>query len=243
MLPKTGSSPSRRLTITGTCISLALADSLVVAGFEFVRGRFEAALNDCVYQISYFDADPILRQRITAGVGSMHARHCVHSAAIESPQWQDCIFSPHLGRGSSAVRLVCEGVAPIAGASIEWRSHLNLGSTRVDLEQLCLMFLQEFFSAANSDPWEVVDQEAELGVDKAAAFIQRCQIDAVSIIVSYKPARVDLGALRKGSLLEVLHVVPEWNATLWLKELRLRGVHGLESLGKNHSLHLAWPLP
>ena len=94
------------------------------------------------------------------------------------------------------------------------------------------MYIREFFFAANSDAWEVVqDLEEVFIVQLSTSLVQRCQVDAFPVVVSYKPARVDFGALRQGRLSEMLNVVPEWKAKVWLKDVRLRGVEGFDALG------------
>lgn len=91
------------------------------------------------------------------------------------------------------------------------------------------MWLQEFFSVANSNPWEVL--EVEIDDPLPGGFVQLCRVSSFPVFVSYKPARIDFGALRKGSAMEILKLVPEWKAKLWFKELRLAGVESFSSIG------------
>ena len=124
MLPTSGTSlPDFEFTLHMTSATLALADSLIVAGFEVVRGRVEVTCAESVFQMTRFSADPTLRQRVTVGVQNMHARHCIHPAEVVSPQWQDVLISPYLGSGTAAARLVCEAVAPASGTFCCFQVH------------------------------------------------------------------------------------------------------------------------
>ena len=116
-----------------------------------------------------------------------------------------------------------------AGEGLEWRLHGAVQPLRLDLDQLVVVFLQHFFTTANTSPWEVVVHGATS--DSALVFIQRCQIEAFALTLNYKPRSIDLAALRNGSMVEVLNLVP-WGATLQFRRLRVYAMEGLTALGK-----------
>ncbi len=56
------------------------------------------------------------------------------------------------------------------------------------------------------------------------------QVRSFSVLVDYKPRRVDVAALRDGSLLELVNLVPWGGVDVGLKGLRLAGVQGWDGL-------------
>ncbi|GIL88933.1 hypothetical protein Vretifemale_16845 [Volvox reticuliferus] len=62
-------------------------------------------------------------------------------------------------------------------------------------------------------------------------FFQRAQIRGFSVMLDYRPRRVDIGALAEGRLLELLNLVPLGGVDLVCKSLRLAGVQGWDGLG------------
>jgi autophagy-related protein 2 len=56
-------------------------------------------------------------------------------------------------------------------------------------------------------------------------------VRAFSVLVDYKPRRVDVAALREGSLAELVNLVPWGGVDLGLKGLRLAGLSGWDGVG------------
>jgi hypothetical protein len=110
---------------------------------------------------------------------------------------------------------------------------------QLNLDQVDVIFLQRFFDTANCGEWDAVtrtdldeaDMDTESTTAPIGAFIQRCQVEATALTVNYRPRGFDAAALRSGSWVELLNLVP-WGATLQLRRLRLYGVDGLEGLRK-----------
>lgn len=116
---------------------------------------------------------------------------------------------------------------------------------QVRLDQYLLLFAQEFVDAITLDTWQslkVIEEDEELhiveeGEEFAAqsggvsAYIQRCHIAGFAIKISYVPNYVDMTALRKGNYVELLNMVPEWKANLWLRELEICAAENFSSLG------------
>jgi len=57
-------------------------------------------------------------------------------------------------------------------------------------------------------------------------FFQRCEIRATSVLIDYKPRRVDVGALRTGNLMEVINLTGWADVAIALPGVTLKGVHG-----------------
>ena len=62
-------------------------------------------------------------------------------------------------------------------------------------------------------------------------FFQRCEIKGVTVVVDYKPRRLDVAALRAGNLAEVLNITAWSNVVVQLPHVRLAGVEGWDALG------------
>ncbi|GLI63605.1 hypothetical protein VaNZ11_006615 [Volvox africanus] len=62
-------------------------------------------------------------------------------------------------------------------------------------------------------------------------FFQRAQIRGFSVMLDYRPRRVDIGALAEGRLMELLNLVPLGGVDLVCKALTLSGVQGWDGLG------------
>lgn len=69
------------------------------------------------------------------------------------------------------------------------------------------------------------------GMNAGAIFFQRCEIRGLSVVVDYKPRRLDVAALRAGNLAEVLNVTAWSGVAVELPHVRLTGVPGWEALG------------
>ena len=61
-------------------------------------------------------------------------------------------------------------------------------------------------------------------------FFQRCEIRATSVLIDYKPRRVDVAALRAGNLIEVVNMTGWSDVALALPGVTLKGVHGWDNL-------------
>lgn len=94
-----------------------------------------------------------------------------------------------------------------------------------------MAFLREFFTFVNLDPWQLVDDEDEEMKPTGFSFIQSCDVDGFAVTFSYKPSRFNVQGALRGSLVEVLNMMPEIKASLWLRELRLRGIDSFPALG------------
>ncbi|KAL4528142.1 hypothetical protein Ndes2526B_g07926 [Nannochloris sp. 'desiccata'] len=127
------------------------------------------------------------------------------------------------------------------------RASCSPGSALVRLDQYLLHFLlsfsQDFTNPINLDSWQTLEEEEveeegigqeedDISENGGSVYIQRCHIAGFSLTVSYIPAYVDMGALRKGSYMEFLNVLPELKASdLWLRNLEICGEESFSSLG------------
>lgn len=62
-------------------------------------------------------------------------------------------------------------------------------------------------------------------------FIQRCEIRPVTIVIDYKPRRIDVASLRAGNLAEVINMTAWSDVKIVLPSVRLIGVPGWEAAG------------
>lgn len=61
-------------------------------------------------------------------------------------------------------------------------------------------------------------------------FFQFCEVEAIHLVVDYLPRKLDIGALRSGSLGEVMNFVRWGGVKLNLKNMKLSGLVGWDSL-------------
>ncbi len=65
----------------------------------------------------------------------------------------------------------------------------------------------------------------------ATPFLQKVEIQAFSIVIDYQPRRLDAAALRSGSFVEVLNLVPWGGVQLDLPRVKASGLQGWAALG------------
>jgi len=146
--------------------------------------------------------------------------HCLHSKR------NYCLIVLNVGRRKNELVL---------------RASCSPGSALVQLDQNLLLFSQDFIDSINYDSWQTIEKEGEeLGGEEddmstesgESVYIQRCHIAGFALTVSYIPAYVDMGALRKGSYMELIHVLRKLKAfNLWLRDLEICGAESFSSLG------------
>ena len=66
-----------------------------------------------------------------------------------------------------------------------------------------------------------------------AVFIQRCEIKPITLVVDYKPRRVDVSAIRAGNLTEVVNMTAWSDVKITLPNIRLLGMHGWHTVGSS----------
>ena len=62
-------------------------------------------------------------------------------------------------------------------------------------------------------------------------FLQKVDIQPFSVVIDYQPRRLDAAALRAGSFVEVLNLVPWGGVQLDLPHVKASGLHGWCALG------------
>ena len=62
-------------------------------------------------------------------------------------------------------------------------------------------------------------------------FLQKVDIQPFSVVIDYQPRRLDAAALRAGSFVEVLNLVPWGGVQLDLPHVKASGLHGWTALG------------
>jgi len=62
-------------------------------------------------------------------------------------------------------------------------------------------------------------------------FLQKVEIQAFIIVIDYQPRRLDAAALRSGSFVEVLNLVPWGGVQLDLPHVKASGLQGWGALG------------
>ena len=62
-------------------------------------------------------------------------------------------------------------------------------------------------------------------------FLQKVDIQPFSVVIDYQPRRLDAAALRAGSFVEVLNLVPWGGVQLDLPHVKASGLHGWLALG------------
>ncbi len=72
-------------------------------------------------------------------------------------------------------------------------------------------------------------EDAE-SLDAAAPYFQRVEVRGFSLLIDYRPRRVDIAALRDGAFGELLNLVPWGGVDLAFKPLRLSGIAGWDGI-------------
>ena len=62
-------------------------------------------------------------------------------------------------------------------------------------------------------------------------FLQKADIQAFSLMVDYQPRSLDAAALRSGSFVEVLNLIPWGGVQLELPAVKASGLQGWDALG------------
>ena len=62
-------------------------------------------------------------------------------------------------------------------------------------------------------------------------FLQKVDIQPFSVVIDYQPRHLDAAALRAGSFVEVLNLVPWGGVQLDLPRVKASGLHGWSALG------------
>ena len=216
-------------------ISLNLTDTLSPSK-EVLEGSFEVYFENLDVSASHYSSTSGAMVHYLCALGRIRMRHDIHPQAAPSTPWQEVLTSPHmLGKSSpSPIRISALSSSPQNAEGLQWRVRTRFAPTVVKLDQHCVEFLSEFSSFVNLDAWQFVDEDEEEEEEEDFAesqFVERCHLDGFAVNVSYRPCRFDMGALRKGNRMEMLNVLPEWKATLWLRELKVSGVESFSTLG------------
>ena len=140
------------------------------------------------------------------------------------------------------VQVELEAVRPDGGsqAEEEYRLSVALLPLRLRIDQNMVAFLQAFFTAPESGTGsqEGSDTQQSDGAnaaiqpsDSSGVFLQKVDVQAFSVVIDYQPRRLDAAALRAGSFVEVLNLVPWGGVQLDLPHVKATGLHGWPALG------------
>ncbi|GAB4814248.1 hypothetical protein N2152v2_001294 [Parachlorella kessleri] len=199
-----------------------------------------------------------------AGSGSMHSSPLLSPAVTSlrsSLDWRQVLghhaaLCPTFDADTCLAVVAVEAVRPDAQAAasceVEYRVEVQLLALRLQLEQGTIAFLQRFFAPfvdSLEEPGVLVEHEDALTAPedfenpepaamRSGGFIQRCEVQPFTVTIDYQPQRVDIAALRRGDLAEVLNLFPWGGVTLQFRHLRLFGVHDASTLGT--ALASAW---
>eukprot|EP00191_Tetraselmis_sp_GSL018_P024413 CAMPEP_0177623850 /NCGR_PEP_ID=MMETSP0419_2-20121207/29141_1 /TAXON_ID=582737 /ORGANISM="Tetraselmis sp., Strain GSL018" /LENGTH=1756 /DNA_ID=CAMNT_0019124467 /DNA_START=418 /DNA_END=5689 /DNA_ORIENTATION=+ len=159
-------------------------------------------------------------------------------AAAQSPEHprdsRRCFLSVEL----MAVRPDPAGLPDVTEA----RLSLAVVPLRLRLDQNVVSFLQRFaeqLKVASMEPIDAepfivdgaFDEAVSLGGDEGAEpYFQRVKLEGFTVLIDYRPRRVDVAALREGSLVEVANAVPWSGVELTFVPLHLKGCQGWDGL-------------
>ena len=225
--------PRRCFKIKASTINVTLIDTLAPPGMDVLEGSLAMHLEDGELCFNHFSTDSgAMEDRKLIGHYScslrrINIRHDIHPPQAVSSSWHDVFISPHLRREAFAVKCMAQrfvyedDVGP--NESSHWRIRTTCSPIYMGVDQQVLAFLREFFSFVNLDAWQFVEDDEEdfASADPALFASIDSHIDGFGVSMRYTPCRFDAKALRKGSLIEILNILPRLKANLWLRELKL----------------------
>lgn len=99
-----------------------------------------------------------------------------------------------------------------------------------------LVFLSHLLSGGDNDPWQVVEEsncieEDDWNLISSMMSIKKCHVVGFPCDLYFKRNSLSIGALKRGSLLELLNMLPEWKANLWLREMKIHEAEDVFRLG------------
>jgi autophagy-related protein 2 len=111
--------------------------------------------------------------------------------------------------------------------SDEAQAVLEMLPMRCFLHQSTLKFMKEFFSYSDS----TIDESPQLNIEPPPpTFFQLFKVKPVKLKIDYIPDRIDTAALKNGSLIELLNLLPIEDMILRLNPLEIHNSSGWSSI-------------
>lgn len=130
-----------------------------------------------------------------------------------------------LGASMAHIKLLV--VKPLASlAASEFVLKATVLPLRLHVDQDALNFIERFFQFKDETQAPVHSSPSD------EAFIQRADIDAIPVVLDFKPKRVDYAGLRKGRTSEFMNFVTLEGSKLTLSRLIVYGTSGWPKLGE-----------
>lgn len=240
-------------------VTVILTGTTSFAGMEMLEGAVEAVLSDA--SIMVLDGLSDSTERYVASVGRCKVRHCVQPQRLASMPWQDVMNTPSRGEQFTAVRSIVEVscgsqksgmyvVFIINGIYaknfnirilnmtifVELSVRLSLAPMKIVFHFFWVVFVSNLLSGGANDPWEIVEEsscsdEDDWNIISSMMPIKVCHFFGFPCDLYFKRNSLSIGALKSGSLLELLNVLPEWKANLWLREMKIHEAEDVFRLG------------
>lgn len=212
--------PTSEFILTLGKASVTLTDSLYVMGLSSrVEGEVKLVADGATVRVFTYDCN---HRKASFGLNSMALRHSLDSV------WSESLVMPY-----KDVRLPAFDIISSAARDADWIVNAKIAPAMVRVDQILLLFLNEFFSVSNIDAWQDVDDVEEKNKEEEAdvgILVQRCRVEEFPLHFSYKPWTVDAQAIRSGSIMELVNCLPELRAKLQLRNLLLRGPISMQVL-------------
>ncbi|KAL0044023.1 hypothetical protein WJX82_003156 [Trebouxia sp. C0006] len=250
-LPASHPTPLSRLIFRDLKLLITLNQEEEQAGHvsqaEPNNGRLEVDLEGVSLQLDTFrpEGSPYA-WRLAFSIHQLEVRDHVKKGNGKPPRWRRMLghhFMARTPRDPAAVMLQVEleAVKPDGPGSTkeeEFRLSVALLPLRLRIDQNMVTFLQGFFTSPNpehgteEDEGKVTSASSTVQEPEGSPpFLQKVEIQAFSIVIDYQPRRLDAAALRSGSFVEVLNLVPWGGVQLDLPRVKASGLQGWGALG------------
>ncbi|KAA6418149.1 MAG: Autophagy-related 2 [Trebouxia sp. A1-2] len=250
-LPASHPTPLSRLVLRDLKLLITLNHEEEQAGrvlqAEPNNGRLEVDLEGVSLQLDTFRPEGTpYAWRLAFSIHQLEVRDHVQKGNGKPPRWRRMVgyhFMARTPRDPAAVMLQVEleAVKPDGPGSTkeqEFRLSVALLPLRLRIDQNMVTFLQGFFTSPNHEHGAEEDEGKATNASSTVQepegsppFLQKVEIQAFSIVIDYQPRRLDAAALRSGSFMEVLNLVPWGGVQLDLPHVKASGLQGWGALG------------
>lgn len=203
-------------------------------GYE---GRIELELGGANFSLETFPGGDHWAKRVAVSVQTVEVRDCLVRKDTGNSwgkilTYRDEGCSPRDDRSQMFVVVLDTVIPDPQGAPEvpEYRLSVSLLPLRLRLDQSVVTFLQVFSSAVSSTLSAVTLPEVDRSSKPDPPYFQRCEIKGFSLLIDYRPRRIDIAALRDGSFVELLNLVPWGGVDVTFKPVKLAGVEDWDGI-------------